>query len=96
MNDLVEQTKELEIIADMLMVGDTLSKWKKIKPTEEIIGMSMAFTRIVLYVNSLQMDKKAFNTAISNVRKNKNEEIAHWKNRAELAEKALEHKPLNL
>jgi len=96
MNKIVEQTQELEILADMLMVGGRLSEWKKRKPTDEIIGMSMAFSRIVMYVNQLQMEKRSFDIAISNIKKNKNEHIQHWKERAQLAEKALEDKPLNL
>lgn len=96
MNDLVENTLELEIIADMLLVGDTLSQWKKRKPTDQINDMAQAFTRIVMYVNKLQMEKKAFDIAISNVKQNKNEEIMRWKERAELAEKALTSNPLNL
>ena len=96
MNKLIENTQELEILSDMLMVGDRLSKWKKKKPTDEIIGMSMAFARIVMYVNQLQMERKNFDLAISNVKKVKNEQIVHWRDRARLAEKALENNPLNL
>lgn len=96
MNKLVEQTQELEILADMLMVGGRLSEWKKKKPTDEIIGMSMAFSRIVMYVNQLQMERKNFDLAISNVKKVKNEHIVHWRDRARAAEKALEDNPLNL
>ena len=96
MNKIVEQTQELEILADMLMVGGRLSEWKKKKPTDEIIGMSMAFSRIVMYVNQLQMEKRSFDIAISNIKKNKNEQIQHWKERAQLAEKALTDKPINL
>lgn len=96
MNKLVEQTQELEMIADMLMVGQRLSQWKAKKPTEEIQGMSLAFARIVMYVNQLQMEKKAFDIAIENLKKNKNEQILHWKQRAEIAEKALSTNPLNL
>lgn len=88
--DLVENTLELENIADMLMVGTTLSKWKELKPTEEIQQMSLAFTRIVLYVNKLQMEKKAFDLAIRNIKYEKNSQIAEWKLRAENAEKKLE------
>lgn len=96
MNDLVENTLELEIIADMLLVGDTLNQWRKRKPTDEINGMAQAFARIVIYVNKLQMEKKAFDIAISNVKQVKNEEVMMWKERAQLAEKALTSNPLNL
>lgn len=88
--DLVENTLELENIADMLMVGTTLSTWKELKPTEEIQQMSLAFTRIVLYVNKLQMEKKGFDLAIRNIKHEKNSQIAEWKLRAENAEKKLE------
>lgn len=88
--DIVENTLELENIADMLMVGTTLSKWKELKPTEEIQQMSLAFTRIVLYVNKLQMEKKGFDLAIRNIKYEKNSQIAEWKLRAENAEKKLE------
>lgn len=95
MNKIVEQTQELEMIADMLMVGQRLSDWKAKKPTDEIIGMSMAFARIVMYVNQLQMEKKAFDIAIRNIKHEKNSLIEHWRLRAETAEKKLET-PLNL
>ena len=95
MDRLVEQTQELEIIADMLMVGQRLSEWKAKKPTEEIQGMSLAFARIVMYVNQLQMEKKAFDTAIRNIKHEKNSLIDHYRLRAETAEKKLET-PLNL
>lgn len=88
--DLVENTLELENIADMLMIGTTLSRWKELKPTEEIQQMSLAFTRIVLYVNKLQMEKKGFDLAIQNIKYEKNSQIAEWKLRAENAEKKLE------
>ena len=95
MDRLVEQTQELEIIADMLMVGQRLSEWKAKKPTEEIQGMSLAFARIVMYVNQLQMEKKAFDTAIRNIKHEKNSQIAEWKLRAENAEQKLAN-PLNI
>jgi len=95
MDSLVEQTQELEIIADMLMVGQRLSEWKTKKPTEEIQGMSLAFSRIVLYVNQLQMEKKAFHIAIRNIKQEKNSLIDHYRLRAENAENKLEN-PLNL
>ena len=88
--DLVENTLELENIADMLMVGTTISRWKELKPTQEIQQMSLAFTRIVLYVNKLQMEKKGFDLAIRNIKYEKNSQIAEWKLRAENAEKKLE------
>lgn len=88
--DIVESTLELENIADMLMVGTTLSKWKEKKPTEEIQQMSLAFTRIVLYVNKLQMEKKAFDIAIKNIKYEKNVQINELKLRAENAEKKLD------
>ena len=96
MNDLVENTLEIEMIADMLMVGGRLSDWKKRKPTEEIQQMSLAFSRIVMYVNKLQMEKKAFHISIANIKKEKNLEIKGWKERAEVAENALTSNPLNL
>ena len=95
MDRLVEQTQELEIIADMLMVGQRLSEWKAKKPTEEIIGMSMAFARICMYVNQLQMERKNFGIAIKNIKHEKNSLIDHYRLRAETAEKKLEN-PLNL
>lgn len=95
-NDLIDQTLELENIADMLMVGSTLLKWQNIKPNDEIKGMCLAFQRVVLYVNKLEMEKKGFELAISRVRKEKNDQIMEWRNRAELAEKALSSNPLNL
>jgi hypothetical protein len=95
MDRLIEQTQELEIIADMLIVGQRLSDWKAKKPTEEIQGMSLAFSRIVLYVNQLQMEKKAFDIAIRNIKQEKNSLIDHYRLRAENAEKKLET-PLNL
>jgi hypothetical protein len=95
MDRLIEQTQELEIIADMLIVGQRLSDWKAKKPTEEIQGMSLAFSRIVLYVNQLQMEKKAFDIAIRNIKHEKNSLIDHYRLRAENAEKKLET-PLNL
>ena len=88
--DIVEQTLELEMIADMLMIGTTLTRWKKKKQTEEIQQMSLAFSRVVLYVNKLQMEKKAFDTAIRNIKHEKNSQIAEWKLRAENAEKKLD------
>ena len=88
--DLVENTLELENIADMLMVGTTLSKWKEKKPTEEIQQMSLAFSRIVLYLNKLSMEKKGFDLAIRNIKYEKNVQINEWKLRAENAEKKLE------
>lgn len=96
MNDLVENTLEIEMIADMLMVGGRLSDWKKRKPTEEIQQMSLAFARIVMYVNKLQMEKKAFHISIANIKKEKNLQIQEWKERAEVAENALASNPLNL
>jgi hypothetical protein len=95
MDRLIEQTQELEIIADMLIVGQRLSDWKAKKPTEEIQGMSLAFSRIVLYVNQLQMEKKAFDIAIRNIKHEKNSLIDHYRLRAENAENKLEN-PLNL
>jgi hypothetical protein len=47
------------------------------------------------YVNKLQLEKKAFDIAIRNVKHNKNEQIEGWKLRAEKAEQKLEN-PLNL
>jgi len=57
--------------------------------------MSLAFSRVVSYVNKLQLEKKAFDIAIRNVKKNKNEQIEMWKLRAEKAEQKLAN-PLNL
>lgn len=88
--DLVENTLEIEMIADMLMVGSTLSKWKEMKPTDEIQQMSLAFARIVMYVNKLQMEKKAFDISIRNIKHEKNSQIAEWKLRAQNAEQKLE------
>ena len=93
--DLVENTLEIEIIADMLLIGGRLSEWKRRKPTEEMQQMSLAFARLVSYVNKLQLEKKAFDIAIRNVKHNKNEQIEGWKLRAEKAEQKLEN-PLNL
>jgi hypothetical protein len=93
--DLVENTLEIEIIADMLLIGGRLSEWKRRKPTEEMQEMSLAFARLVSYVNKLQLEKKAFDIAIRNVKNNKNEQIEMWKLRAEKAEQKLEN-PLNL
>jgi hypothetical protein len=95
MENLVENTLEIEIIADMLLIGGRLSEWKRRKPTEEMQEMSLAFARLVCYVNKLQLEKKAFDIAIRNVKKNKNEQIEGWKLRAEKAEQKLEN-PLNL
>ena len=95
MENLVENTLEIEIIADMLLIGGRLSEWKRRKPTEEMQEMSLAFSRLVSYVNKLQLEKKAFDIAIRNVKNNKNEQIEMWKLRAEKAEKKLEN-PLNL
>ena len=95
MENLVENTLELEIIADMLLIGGRLSEWKRRKPTEEMQEMSLAFARLVSYVNKLQLEKKAFDIAIRNVKHNKNEQIEGWKLRAEKAEQKLEN-PLNL
>lgn len=88
--DFVENTLEIEMIADMLMVGTTLSKWKEMKPTDEIQQMSLAFARIVMYVNKLQMEKKAFDISIRNIKHEKNSQIAEWKLRAQNAEQKLE------
>jgi len=57
--------------------------------------MSLAFSRIVLYVNQLQMEKKAFDIAIRNIKHEKNSLIDHYRLRAENAENKLEN-PLNL
>ena len=88
--DIVENTLEIEMIADMLMIGGTLSRWKQKKQTEEIQQMSLAFSRVVLYVNKLQMEKKAFDIAIKNIKHEKNSQIAEWKLRAENAENKLD------
>lgn len=95
MDKLVENTLEIEIIADMLLIGGRLSEWKRRKPTEEMQEMSLAFARLVSYVNKLQLEKKAFDIAIRNVKNNKNEQIEGWKLRAKKAEQKLEN-PLNL
>ena len=96
--DIIENTLEIEIIADMLLIGGRLSEWKRRKPTEEMQQMSLAFSRVVSYVNKLQLEKKAFDIAIRNVKKNKNEQIEMWKLRAEKAEQKLTQteNPLNL
>jgi seryl-tRNA synthetase len=96
MNDLLKTTEDLEITADLLMVATTLSEWKKRKPTDEIIELTQAFSRIVFYVSHLQFERNSYDIAISNVKKVKNEEIMKWRERAEVAEKALSSNPLNL
>jgi hypothetical protein len=96
MNDLVQNTEDLEITADLLMVATTLSEWKKRKPTQEIIELTQAFSRVALYVSQLQFQRKAYNISIDKVKEAKNEEIMKWRERAEIAEKAMTSNPLNL
>ena len=96
MNDLIQTTEDLEITADLLMVATTLSEWKKRKPTQEIIELTQAFSRIVFYVSHLQFQRNAYNISIDNVKQVKNEEIMKWRERAEVAEKALSSNSLNL
>jgi hypothetical protein len=96
MEDLIHNTQDLEITADLLMLATTFSEWKTRKPTEEIIELSMAFSRVAMYVSSLQFERKSYRLALDKVREQKNEEIMKWRERAKVAEKSLASNPLNL
>lgn len=96
MNDLLKNTQDLEITADLLMVATTLADWKKRKPTQEIIELTQAFSRVALYVSQLQFERKSYDLSIAKVKELKNEEIMKWRERAEVAEKAVSSNPLNL
>lgn len=96
MNDLLKNTQDLEITADLLMVATTLADWQRRKPTQEIKDLTSAFSRVALYVSQLQFERKSYDLSIANVKKTKNEEIMKWRERAEVAEKAIARNPLNL
>jgi len=96
MEDLIQNTQDLEITADLLMVASTLSDWKRRKPTQEIVDLTQAFSRVAMYVSQLQFERKSYRLSIQKVKEAKNEEIIRWRERAEVAEKAITRNPLNL
>lgn len=65
MNKKIETVKDLEFAKDIDMLVGLVNQQLKKNPSETLEQMGQALASIFLYVNSLQLDRWAYNESIS-------------------------------
>mgnify|MGYP005988202679 CR=1 FL=1 len=75
MNAKIDLLKDMEYLADIEMLSTLILDQLKKKETPTLTEMSKAIARIFFYVNSLQMDRKMYDKAMSQYRGDKNRAI---------------------
>lgn len=75
MNAKIDLLKDMEYLADIEMLSTLILDQLKKKETPTLTKMSGSISRIFFYVNSLQMDRKMYNKAMSEYREDKNRAI---------------------
>jgi hypothetical protein len=82
----IDLLKDMEYLTDIDMLSTLILDQCKKKETPTLTEMSKAIARIFFYVNSLQVDRKMYDKAMSQYREDRNRAIL----RARKAEEELE------
>ena len=82
----IDLLKDMEYLTDIEMLSTLILDQCKKKETPTLTEMSKAIARIFFYVNSLQVDRKMYDKAMSQYREDRNRAIL----RARKAEEELE------
>jgi len=85
MSKKIENLKDLNYLQNITYLSETLLEASKKSDSEKLQKMIKATTEIAFYVNTLQMDRWAYNTSIRDYRLERNRAIE----RARRSEKKL-------
>ena len=76
----IDLLKDMEYLTDIEMLSTLILDQCKKKETPTLTEMSKAIARIFFYVNSLQVDRKMYDKAMSQYREDKNRAIMRARN----------------
>lgn len=76
----IDLLKDMEYLTDIEMLSTLILDQCKKKETPTLTEMSKAIARIFFYVNSLQVDRKMYDKAMSQYREDRNRAIMRARN----------------
>mgnify|MGYP001037911302 CR=1 FL=1 len=86
MTEKLQLIKDIEYLNDYQALANILLGWANKKQNDELDAAIKYMTRVAFYVNAMQQDRKAFDTALSQYRADKHRAIE----RAQKAESQLD------